>query len=620
MGYCSGRLQEVVKGVVKPLTQEHSSTSVTSQTRRLRVDAILISSDDSFLIELGPLLGDHYRTHTVDSPLALGNLAHKPGWFAIVDVASLPDARAAVTRMAQRYPNAPIIVVAPSAAEWGPLVSRGAIVDAIGRTELAGARLSEVLSKAVSRVHADAPPDSALSGSYRGGHPFQSRPHISPPVRALLPWVAVGIALLATGLWWWHRSSGAHQAVASQPEIGLANAPSAASATSDAASPAPPSPDAVPASSPQTILELLSAARVQFHDQKLLFPRLDGEPRGDSALELYAQVLSQDPSNAEALDGIARLWAIAKERIQGDIAGGKLDDASRLMGLFKAAGLSDELLQPLSAGINAARPRLLLARAQQSIDAGDLASAEQLIAQLVATGADADTLLGLRHAMDAKRLEQQLSALSAQLQSAIAAGALLTPENTSALARLSAMRSLSRSHPVTLAAQRELRTALLTRATQATQQHQFDVATRYLSAAAEAGSSSEVADAKRQLQEEMERAARAEQAARAPPPVSPTPEPAPAAAAPAAPSFIAATPVRPLDVSYPAKGIEGHVVIEFTLHTNGSATDPVVIDAKPAGVFDRAALAAVRHGRYDTSALAGATTRRARISLHFKPE
>ncbi len=336
-------------------------------------------------------------------------------------------------------------------------------------------------------------------------------------MRALLPWVVVGIALLGAGLWWWHRSSGAHPAVAARSEPGLTSTPSDSALTTEAANPASQSPAA--ASSPQTILELLSAARVQFHDQKLLFPRPEGEPRGDSALELYAQVLSQDPSNAEALDGIERLWAIAKERIQGDIAGGKLDDATRLMGLFKAAGLSDELLQPLSAGINAARPRVLLARAQQSIDAGDVASAEQLIAQLVASGADADTLLGLRHAMDAKRQEQQLSALASQLQSAIAAGALLTPEDGSAMARLNGMRSLNRNHALTLAAQRELRTALLTRATQATQQHQFDLATRYLSAAAEVGSASEIADAKRQLQEEMDRGrARAQQAAAALPP------------------------------------------------------------------------------------------------------
>ncbi len=62
------------------------------------------------------------------------------------------------------------------------------------------------------------------------------------------------------------------------------------------------------------------------------------------------------------------------------------------------------------------------------------------------------------------------------------------------------------------------------------------------------------------------------------------------------------------------------MIVEFTLHANGTASDPVVIEATPRGVFDRVAVTAVRHGRYDTSALAGASTRRARISLHFKPE
>lgn len=605
---------------MKPLTHEPASNSVTSQVRRLRVDAILISSDDSFLIELGPLLGDSYRTHTVDSPLALGNLAHKSGWLTIVDVAALPDARAAVTRMSQRYPAAPIIVVAPSSSEWDPLISRGIIADAVARAELSGARFSEALSKAAARVREDTRSDTALSGSFRGGNPFESRPDRTLPVRALSLWIALAIALSGVGLWWWQRASSAHHSVVAAPESAAGSA--AATAAAQAPTSAPASASSAPAPSSQTVLELLSAARVQFHDQKLLFPRPDGDPRGDSALELYAQVLSQDPANAEALDGIERLWVIAKERIQGDIESSKLEDATRLIALFKAAGLSNELLQPLSAGINAARPRLLLARAQQSIDAGDLAGAEQLISQLVGTGADAETLLGLRRAMDAKKQELQLTALSTRVQSAITAGALLAPEGENALAQLASMRAINRNHALTLAAQRELRAALLTRASQAAQQRQFDVATRFLSAAADLGASSEVADARRQLQQQMEQAAQAAQAAAAPSPSTPTAAPQAAAARPAAPSYIAATPLRPLDVSYPSpgRGIEGHVIVEFTLHANGSATDPVIIDARPAGLFDRAALTAVRRGRYDTSALAGSPTQRARISLHFKPD
>ena len=607
---------------MKPLTQEHASTSVTSQVRRLRVDAILISSDDSFLIELGPLLGDSYRTHTIDSPLALGNLANKPGWLAIVDVAALPDARVAVTRMAQRHQSAPIIVVTPNAADWGPLVSRGVIVAAIARNELSGTGFSEALSGAADRVRAETRVDITNTGTFRGENPFGTGGDKSLPVRALLPWVAGAIAVLAAGLWGWHHRSSTHPSAASHAQANLPSAASGAAPASGAPPAATQSPESAPATTSQTILELLSAARVQFHDQKLLFPRPDGDPRGDSALELYAQVLSQDPSNAEALDGIGRLWAIARERIQGDIASGKLDDATRLIGLFKTAGFSNESLESLSAGINAARPRMLLARAQQSIEAGDLTGAEQLIGQLVGTGADAETLLGLRRAMDAKRLEQQLTALSTKVQSAIAAGALLAPENDNAMAHLGAMRTLGRSHAITLSAQRQLRTALLTRATQAAQQHQFDVATRYLTAAGELGGASDVADARRQLQEEMDRAARAQQAAAVP---SPAPAPAPEAAptpTPTAPAFIAATPLRPLDVSYPplGRGVEGHVIIEFTLHANGTATDLTVIEASPRGLFDRTALAAVRGGRFKTGSLAGASTQRARISLHFKPE
>ena len=47
-----------------------------------------------------------------------------------------------------------------------------------------------------------------------------------------------------------------------------------------------------------------------------------------------------------------------------------------------------------------------------------------------------------------------------------------------------------------------------------------------------------------------------------------------------------------------ARGIEGYVVVEFTVTKTGAVTSPVVIQAEPAGVFDRAALDAVVKFKY----------------------
>ena len=47
-----------------------------------------------------------------------------------------------------------------------------------------------------------------------------------------------------------------------------------------------------------------------------------------------------------------------------------------------------------------------------------------------------------------------------------------------------------------------------------------------------------------------------------------------------------------------ARGIEGFVVVEFTVTKTGAVTNPIVIKAEPEGIFDRAALDAVVKFKY----------------------
>ena len=46
------------------------------------------------------------------------------------------------------------------------------------------------------------------------------------------------------------------------------------------------------------------------------------------------------------------------------------------------------------------------------------------------------------------------------------------------------------------------------------------------------------------------------------------------------------------------RGIEGWVLLEFTISPNGKAMNPVVIDSDPAGIFDRSAINAVQKWKY----------------------
>lgn len=61
-------------------------------------------------------------------------------------------------------------------------------------------------------------------------------------------------------------------------------------------------------------------------------------------------------------------------------------------------------------------------------------------------------------------------------------------------------------------------------------------------------------------------------------------------------------PIVKVAPNYPrraaAKGIEGYVVVEFTVTTLGTVADPVVIEAAPPNIFDREAIAAVKKFKY----------------------
>ena len=47
-----------------------------------------------------------------------------------------------------------------------------------------------------------------------------------------------------------------------------------------------------------------------------------------------------------------------------------------------------------------------------------------------------------------------------------------------------------------------------------------------------------------------------------------------------------------------SRGLEGYVLIEFTVTRTGAVANPVVIRSEPPNVFDRAALAAVLKFKY----------------------
>lgn len=71
-----------------------------------------------------------------------------------------------------------------------------------------------------------------------------------------------------------------------------------------------------------------------------------------------------------------------------------------------------------------------------------------------------------------------------------------------------------------------------------------------------------------------------------------------------------------------ARGVEGWVLVSFTIAASGAVADPMVVDADPPGVFDAAALRAVMRYRYRPQIVAGVPTATPGVLLriHFELE
>ena len=65
------------------------------------------------------------------------------------------------------------------------------------------------------------------------------------------------------------------------------------------------------------------------------------------------------------------------------------------------------------------------------------------------------------------------------------------------------------------------------------------------------------------------------------------------------------------------RGIEGFVVLEYTVLADGKVENPVVVEASPAGIFDSAAIKAVSKWKYTA---ADADTPGVKMKVSFKNE
>lgn len=561
--------------------------------RASRKDVVVFTSDDEFLLTLGPALDDRYRSRPTDGTGAWTEALRGRSGVALVDAATLTNAPELVRTIEAEFPAFAIAVVAPGAAhpQWSGALSRGSIARLLDRDALSNETIASTLEIERRTGSAEASPRAATTS--RDGSSGRSR-------MALMGGVAFAVLAIAGAAWMWLGGKDAAPA----PRVTTTaheTAPALTSATGGDLS----------------VPELLSAARVAFGEHRYV------EPAGNNALELYARVLSAEPGNAEAADGVRRVIAVAAAQLQSQIKAGQLDDASRLLDTLRTAAPEDVNVAALGQDLAAARPKWLVTRAREAIAADQYATAERLLDEISTLGADRATVQDLRRSLDARRKDAELARAVADARASLTSGALLDNSPDGPRARLAALQKMDRKNAQVVAFQRDYQTALARSAREATRSGDFAGAERLLAAAADIGSSRDVTDARKELQAARESAAAREQQQQR---ASAATQRAETEAA-----RVAATPPPPkmpkarkrTAPQYPQAaeraGIEGSVTVEFGLTPEGHTRDIRVVESSPPEVFDAAAIAAVRTWRFESvSAEDAARLPRSSVRLAFR--
>ena len=252
----------------------------------------------------------------------------------------------------------------------------------------------------------------------------------------------------------------------------------------------------------------------------------------------------------------------------------------------------------------------IISQARSAISAGNAEDAEKWIAAAGDAGVGQNDITSLTRDVQRVRIAARADSMAKMSQSfnqRLAQGRLVDPAGDSAKFYLTELVQAEANHPSTQLARQALGARMLEEARTAITKQDYAAARRWMSEAKEVGVNESGTAA-------LEKDIVAAQNARA---VRPADDVVSAASA-----LLLTRSVKP---NYPQaaleRGTEGWVDLIFTVRTDGSISDVSVTAAEPAGIFEQAAMAAVRRWRYEPVKKEGrAVEQRARLRLRFSIE
>jgi protein TonB len=345
-----------------------------------------------------------------------------------------------------------------------------------------------------------------------------------------------------------------------------------------------------------------TSARLAFLDTQVTRARERfAELAASAAAEADAAAETEPAETAPDLDD---LLTLLETRIrQGQLLQPAGDSARVYLERARALAPTDPRVAVARANLAVA----VAAAARTVLDSGELQQSARLIAEARSLGADRETLAAIDTQAERLRAEQQRARNAGLLASAmerLERGDLLAPEEDSALHYFEALRAEDPTFPGLAAAWQTFLERLAANAQAAIEARDWTTADRWWSALQTAAPqepqtraiSDEIVVARRRV-EFLENTVAASELDL----ISYRP------------------PVYPFDAR--RDGIAGWVQLEYVVTEDGSTRDLVVVQAEPAGRFERAALAAAATYRYAPFELDGRTyARRVWLRIRFTLE
>jgi TonB family protein len=383
--------------------------------------ALIATPDLDLWGQLGPMLESTCALRHADS-LASAAAMLKPGTRTIL-IADLRGVNPEDFAPISASPHNPVVIAIRDAASGGTvdtLMLEGALQALVDAPVETAAMLRAVNDAA--RISSTSDALSAVTSSSSGSSGGEEKSK-SP---MMFVGIAAAVLAVAGGAWFFMNKGSTDGAPAAASTAATTPAAGAASST--------------PAAPAASLDEVLERARLAMDERRYI------EPAKNNALDYFRQVLTLEPGNAEATEGLKRLGGLLIARARTALDERRFDNALAELEAARSIDPSDQRLVEVDAKLDSMRAQTALAQIQATLAAQNFDRAQSLL-----DAAQKDALLPpaqiaqLSKELDSKRRSVTVGRLIASAEARLNSGRLVTPNDESAKDAIASLREAGAS-------------------------------------------------------------------------------------------------------------------------------------------------------------------------------